>query len=120
MKFLCDVHISIKLSKRIQELGFQAEHVNNILDKWNTKDEDICKYADQKGYILISKDQDFRNSYLLKRSPKKLIKINLGNISNAELIEIIEKHMNALKSLDEETESFMAEISKTNFFIVTK
>jgi predicted nuclease of predicted toxin-antitoxin system len=42
MKFLCDVHISIRLSKSIEEMGFQSQHVNTILDKWLTKDEVIA------------------------------------------------------------------------------
>jgi len=73
MKFLCDVHISFKISKRIERLGFQTEHVNNVLNRWKTKDDDIAKYVDQNDLILITKDQDFRNSFLLQRKPKKLI-----------------------------------------------
>ena len=41
MKFLCDVHISYKLSKAISDLEHETIHVNNILDKWFTKDADI-------------------------------------------------------------------------------
>ncbi len=115
MRFLCDVHRSIKLSKKIQEIGFQSEHVNNILNKWNTKDEAICEYADQNAQILITKDQDFRNTLLINNTPKKLVRVNLGNVSNAELIAVIEQHIDTLKSLDEGSESFMVEISKHNF-----
>lgn len=61
MYFLCDVHIPIKLSKRIEQLGFHSEHVNNILEKWNTRDEDIAQNANQNNLTLITKDQDFRN-----------------------------------------------------------
>ncbi len=74
--------------KRIAQLGHTAEHINSILDKWHTKDQDIARYVDKHGFILITKDQDFRNSYLLNHTPKKLIKINLGNISNKELLQI--------------------------------
>ena len=77
MKFLCDVHIAIRISKKLRELGFESIHVNNILDKWHTKDKEISLYADQNELILITKDQDFRNGFLLNKTPKKLIKINL-------------------------------------------
>ncbi len=73
MKFLCDVHISIKIAKSIEELTYKCEHVTRILKKWNTSDDDIIKYVDEKGLILITKDQDFRNSYLLNSRPKKLV-----------------------------------------------
>lgn len=36
MKFLCDVHISYKVCKFLEQYGHQAIHVNTILDKWFT------------------------------------------------------------------------------------
>lgn len=87
MEFLCDVHISIKIAKSIEDLGYKCEHVNRILNKWNTIDEEIISFADENNLILITKDQDFRNSFLLNSKPKKLIKIDLGNISNEDFFE---------------------------------
>ncbi len=109
MKFLCDVHISLKLIRHLKSFGFEAVHVNHILDKSETKDSDICKYADQNDYVVITKDADFRNSFLLHQTPKKLIKINLGNISNSELLNIFSKNMNSLIKLDKK-ECFLIEI----------
>ena len=120
MRFLCDVHITLKLSKRLEQLGHQSEHVNNILDKWHTLDRDITTYVDALEGILITKDQDFRNSYLLNRTPRKLIKINLDNISNGELLRIIETHLDLISELDKEHKSFMIEINKDDHWIVTK
>jgi len=120
VKFLCDVHISIKLAKRIAQLGHTAEHINNILDKWHTKDEDIANYVDKLDLILITKDQDFRNSYLLNRKPKKLIKINLGNISNQELRQIFDTHIEKIEAIQQNNDSFMIEINKTDIWIITK
>ncbi len=45
MKILCDVHISLKVVKFFQSQGIETEHVNQILDKWFTKDNDICTYG---------------------------------------------------------------------------
>lgn len=120
MRFLCDVHIPIRLSKRFEELGHQSEHVNSILSKWNTQDEEITTYVDTHGAILISKDQDFRNSFLLQHVPRKLIKINLGNISNMELLNIFENHLAQIAELNTEHDSFMIEISRKSFWVVTK
>ena len=82
MKFLCDVHISYKLVKYLQQSDYMAIHVNEILDKWFTKDSEISTYADLNDLIVITKDSDFRDSFFIKKTPRKLIKINLGNISN--------------------------------------
>ena len=78
MEFLCDVHISIRIAKSIEDLGYKCEHVNRILNNWNTTDDEITNYVDDKSLILITKDQDFRNSFLLHSKPSKLIKIDLG------------------------------------------
>lgn len=73
MKFLCDVHISYKLVNHLRLLGFEVIHVNEILDKWITSDSKICNFADQNDLVVITKDSDFRNSFYIKKSPKKLI-----------------------------------------------
>ncbi len=76
MKFLCDVHIPYKLTKHLESLGFVSVHVNKILNKWFTSDAEISEYADKNDFIVITKDSDFRNSYYIKKTPEKLIKIN--------------------------------------------
>ena len=118
MKFLCDVHIPIKLSKFIDENGFTSIHVNNILERWNTKDEDIMKYADENDLILISKDSDFKSSFFINKSPKKLIKINLGNISNNELLDIFKTILPQIISLSLQNSYFIFEVNK-NFTTIT-
>lgn len=112
MKFLCDVHISYKVVKFLSESGYETVHVNTILDKWHTKDKDICKYADANELIIITKDYDFRDSFFLQKTPKKLIKVNLGNISNDELIKFLSDIFSALEKLNNNS-SFLVEIGKT-------
>ena len=111
MRFLCDVHVSFKLVKFLISKNYECIHVNSILDKWFTKDEAIAKYSDQNDQILITKDADFRDSYYLNNTPKKLIKINLGNISNSDLILIIENNLSKIEKLNV-TETFILEIDK--------
>jgi predicted nuclease of predicted toxin-antitoxin system len=86
MKFLCDVHISLKLSNRLTSLGYYSLHVNQMPDKWHTTDKEICHFADANDFVVITKDADFRDSFFIMQSPRKLIKISLGNIANKQLI----------------------------------
>lgn len=118
MRFLCDVHISYKLVNHIISFGFEVIHVNQILDKWNTKDKDISEYSDFNDLILISKDHDFRNSFFIKGSPRKLIKINLGNISNEELIKIFTENLKVIERINKK-KSYMIEIDK-DYITVTE
>jgi predicted nuclease of predicted toxin-antitoxin system len=96
MKILCDVHIPYKLVNFLRNQGIEAVHVNRILAKWYTKDSDICQYADNNDYVVVTKDVDFRNSHFVKGSPRKLLRVNLGNISNQELIQIVGDNLKVL------------------------
>jgi len=109
MKFLCDVHISFRLKNHLIELGFEALHINEVLDRWHTKDPDICAFADAHDLIVITKDADFRNSHLINQTPAKLIKVNLGNVSNSLLIEAFSQHINDIKKLDKH-QGFLIEL----------
>ncbi|MCL6462254.1 MAG: hypothetical protein I4O51_10335 [Flavobacterium micromati] len=53
----------------------------------------ISKFSDSKDVILITKDFDFKNSFLINKKPRKIIKINLGNISTNQLIELFDRFM---------------------------
>ncbi len=116
MKFLCDVHISYKLVSFLSSCGFEAIHVNTILDKWRTKDSDICKYADDNNFIVITKDQDFKYTFFVNQSPKKLIKINLGNVANHELISLFSNNIKLFEELYTSSR-FMFEIDQNRILI---
>lgn len=113
MKFLCDVHISYKLSAHLISLGFESHHVNEILNKSETKDAEICKYADRNDLIVITKDADFRDFFFIKSTPKKLIKVNLGNVSNNRLIEIFTPLTDTIRELNRKP-NFLLEIDSEN------
>lgn len=118
MKFLCDVHLSIKLTKHINNKGFECIHINSILDKWFTTDSTIAKFSDLNDFILITKDFDFKNSFLIQKTPKKLIKINLGNISNTQLVETFDQFINEIEKIDNTYNQYMIEID-SHFIKVT-
>ena len=93
MKVICDVHLPKRLVAFFADNGIEAIHGSEILDGWQTKDSDFCKYADENSCAIITKDSDFRNSHFLQNTPQKLIKVNLGNISNDRLINIFKERL---------------------------
>ena len=97
MKVICDVHIAKKVAKSLDSKGVEAIHVNNILDKWYTDDQDIVNYADRNDFVVMSKDSDFKTSHLVKSIPKKLLKVNLGNLSTKRLIAILDENLEFLQ-----------------------
>lgn len=115
MKYLCDVHISYKLCNHLINKGYECVHVNSILEKWLTADNVICQYADVNDYVVITKDEDFRSSHIFRKTPKKLIRIVLGNTSNERLIALFDEFLPLLKSLESQ-ELFFVELG--NSFVV--
>ena len=100
MQFLCDVHISFKIKRLLIDSGFSCSHINEILKGDITSDADIAEYCNEHNLILISKDQDFTDSYLISKKPRKFIKISLGNISTNHLIELLKTSFSVLKELN--------------------
>jgi len=61
--------------------------------------------------IVVTKDSDFRDSYFVKNSPRKLLKINLGNISNDELIKLLSECIYSIQKYNSKNH-FLIEIEK--------
>jgi predicted nuclease of predicted toxin-antitoxin system len=117
MKFICDVHISYKLQRYLISQGHVAFHVNELPEKWNTRDKDICHFADTEDCIIITKDADFIDTYYIKKSPRKLIKINLGNIATFQLIQLLSEVLPLLQNVMQR-ERFLMEVDKDGSFTV--
>ncbi len=49
--------------------------------------------------VVISKDIDFLNTFLIRKEPWKLIYLTTGNISNKELLELFQSNMSQLIDL---------------------
>lgn len=93
MRVLCDVHIAFKIVKFFETHGIDATHVNNLPNSWYTADAEIAMFADANDLVVVSKDADFQTSHFLKHSPKKLLRIALGNLSTRETIILLEKFL---------------------------
>jgi predicted nuclease of predicted toxin-antitoxin system len=118
MKFLCDVHISFKLVNHIRSLGYDVLHVNELPNRWYSTDKEIANFADEHDCILISKDIDFKNSFLINQSPRKLIKINMGNLSNQTLIRLVSENLPFIEVLNHRHE-FLVELDPFHGALVT-
>jgi predicted nuclease of predicted toxin-antitoxin system len=64
---------------------------------------------------VITKDSDFKDTQFIKQTPKKVIKVALGNISNNDLLKVFEKYLSFILPLKE---SFYIEISEEQIIII--
>lgn len=89
MKFLVDAQLPRRLCYWLLERGHDAVHTLDLELGNRTPDLEIIRIADRDGRIVVTKDDDFVQSFLLRNTPERLLFITSGNISNAELERLI-------------------------------
>jgi predicted nuclease of predicted toxin-antitoxin system len=61
-----------------------------------TRDSFINRLSIQDQRIVITKDADFVESFLLQKQPHKLLTVSTGNIKKAELEQLFSQHLQQL------------------------
>lgn len=102
MKFLIDAQLPTRLAEFLNRAGHDAIHTIGLPDGNRSTDSQIAQRADAEGRVVVTKDQDFRDGHLLARSPRQLLVVATGNITNGALLAVFELHLDAIVSaLDE-------------------
>ena len=89
MRFLVDAQLPVRLATLLNQRGHQAIHTSSLPAGNRSTDQEICTIADTQDWIVVTKDADFRNSYLLTGSPRRLLIVATGNITNDALLELV-------------------------------
>ncbi len=72
--------------------GFDVLHTDDLPNKERTHDNEIRIIAKEENRIVITKYNDFFDSYILSKSPPRLLLISTGNIINKALFILFEKN----------------------------
>jgi predicted nuclease of predicted toxin-antitoxin system len=88
MKLLLDQNLPQRLVASLADLYPDSVHVRDVgLER--ADDETVWRYAGTHGYLLISKDADFRQLSLLYGFPPKVIWLRMGNCSTADIERVL-------------------------------
>jgi predicted nuclease of predicted toxin-antitoxin system len=98
VKFLIDAQLPARLAEFLNGAGHDALHTSGLPDRNRSTDSQISERADTDGRVVVTKDQDFRDAHLLARSPRKLLVVATGNITNDALLSLFELHLDAIVS----------------------
>ena len=97
MRFLIGAQLPRRLSSVFLLKGYEVLHTLD-LDKGNqTTDQELNDISLQGKWIVVTKDADFVYSFLLYGKPHKLLPVSTGNISNGELVRMIEQNREGIK-----------------------
>lgn len=86
MKFLIDAQLPRSLKQLFIDKGYDCIHTFDLESGNDTTDEIINKISISEKRIVITKDSDFYQSFIIKKEPYKLIFVKLGNTSKNDLL----------------------------------
>jgi predicted nuclease of predicted toxin-antitoxin system len=69
-------------------VGYEALPTSELPDGNRTSDQQVADRVDRDGRIVVTKDGDFRDGHLLAGSPRRLLVVVTGNISNTALFAL--------------------------------
>lgn len=115
MKFLIDAQLPKSLSDLLKLEGHDSIHTIELPKANDTQDNEILKICLEENRIVISKDADFLESFLINKSPEKLILVKTGNIRNEELLTLFKHNLKYLCTSIEKND--LIEINKTDIII---
>ena len=87
MKFLLDAQLPLSLKQLFIDKGYDCIHTLDLELGNDTPDKIINSFSVKEQRILITKDSDFFDSFIIRNEPYKLILVKLGNASRKELIQ---------------------------------
>lgn len=115
MKFLVDAQLPARLARALAAAGHDTLHTTDLANGNRTSDDEITAVADNEDRVVITKDRDFRDSHLLRRTPRRLLVVATGNISNDELLATFKGHLDLI--VDALTESNLVEITAEKLIV---
>lgn len=96
MKFMVDAQLPRRLARELAASGHDAVHTLDCPAGNRTQDKDIIALAIRENRVVVTKDNDFVTSFLLRGVPPKLLLITTGNISNDHLSRLLAANLTAL------------------------
>ena len=104
MRFLFDENLSPRLSERLGSVYPESRHVDEV-GLHGRSDAEIWKYAGQQGYVLVSKDNDFRQLSFLHGAPPKVVWLHVGNAPTREIEALLLARKDRIREFTDAPES---------------
>lgn len=93
MKFLIDAQLPARLADYLAQAGHDVRHSSTLPDGNRTPDQVLATLGDADDRVMVTKDRDFEISHALRRTPRRLLLVTTGNITNNALIGLFENFL---------------------------
>ena len=104
MRLLFDENLSPRLSQRLAAAFPDSRHVDDVGLHGRT-DAEIWNYAGRNAFILVSKDNDFRQLSFLRGAPPKVIWLHVGNAPTRNIEALILTRLDRIRDFVDDAES---------------
>lgn len=102
MRFLVDAQLPVRLARQLARSGHDTRHTSELPDGNRTSDAEITRVADAEDRVVVTKDRDFRTGHLVHASPRRVLLVVTGNVSNDDLLALFDRHLDVIVgALDE-------------------
>lgn len=95
MKLLLDQNLSRRLLPAL-EPHFPGSSQTALLALETASDLEVWRAAREGNFAIVTKDADFVEMALIKGWPPKVVRLNLGNVSNDAILACLLKHREAI------------------------
>ena len=92
LKFIVDTQLPSSLAELLCSFDTDAIHTTSFPEGHLLDDKRILAIAIKENRIIVTKDTDFFEYFLLKGAPPKVLLIEFGNIKNSDLFKLFELH----------------------------
>jgi predicted nuclease of predicted toxin-antitoxin system len=97
MKFLVDAQLPRRFAAWLNEAGHDAVHTLDLPLKNRTPDSEVVARAVRDARIVVTKDNDFVQTFLVTGEPALLL-ISTGNITNTALERIVRANLTTIEA----------------------
>ena len=104
MKLLFDENLSPKLPDILATDFPESSHVSTA-GLLGADDQRIWDYARDEGFMIVSKDTDFRERSFVEGFPPKVIWLDVGNASTTEVAELLQRQRDRVRVFKDQDES---------------
>jgi predicted nuclease of predicted toxin-antitoxin system len=88
MKLLLDENLSPRLPALLGDLYPESSHVE-LVGLRGATDTVVWEYAKAEGYVLVSKDNDFRQRSFQYGAPPKVVWLSVGNAGTVPVLRLL-------------------------------
>lgn len=99
IRFLVDTQLPPKLASYLMSKGFDSIHTTFFENGHLLQDKEISEIAINENRVIITKDNDFFERFIINGAPPKVLLLHFGNIRNKDLLQHFEHQLETINKL---------------------